>query len=133
MIEWLGNYWFLLLPMLLPLIIWGYRHERSYRKLLTLELEKYGFEYVSEESLDAFDTGPFPKVEKLSRKKGQARVKFLGIRGNWITYRLVYFYDGNKEECSSWVRIRYDMFSITDVKWNPLLSSFSTNKGKKKH
>ncbi|HRQ42209.1 MAG TPA: hypothetical protein PLD25_30180 [Chloroflexota bacterium] len=122
--------WWIGVLMLLPIAVWLYRHERSYRTLLTAELENYGFTYLSEESPNAFDTGPFPKFTR--PKLIRSRVHFLGIRGDWTTYRLVHFLDDNNEEQTAWVKIHYEMFKIDGIEWNPFLYSFVTNKQKKR-
>ncbi len=129
MSAWLGTYWWLLALILAPIMLWVYRHERSYRTLLMAELEKFGFTYISEESPGAFDTGPFPKFEK--PKLIRSRVRLLGVRGDWATYRLVHFHDDAHVEQTAWVKIRYEMFHISSIEWHPHLRSFVTSKQKK--
>ena len=123
--ELIGNNWWFLVFLIVPLAIWVYRHNRSYRKLLSAELGKFGFEYLSEESLAAFDAGPFRKGTKRSGPQSYLRVRLFGMRDYWQTYRKVYFLDQGKEMCASWVRIRYEQFSIKEIHWNPALKSFS--------
>ncbi len=130
MLAWFHAYWWLVALIFMPITIWLYRHERSYRTLLMAELEKFGFTYISEESPGAFDTGPFPKFEK--PKLIRSRVRLLGIRGDWATYRLVHFLNDAHEEQTAWVKIRYEMFHISSIEWNPILYSFVTNKQKKR-
>lgn len=118
MIEWLMANWFILALIILPIVVWVYRNMCSYRTLLAAELEKNGYEYISEEVPGAFNTGPFPKFEiKLVR----SRTVIAGISGNWTTYRIVYCRDSNDEMRRVWVRIRHKHFQLSEIDWSPVL------------
>ncbi len=123
------EYWWLILFAVAPVLIgWTVRHTRSYRPLLTEELQKHGFEYLSEKSAPVFDTGPFkePKGFYLIKR----RSKVMGIRGEWTTYRIVSYRDRSNYECESWVRLRYEAFRLVEIKWSPSLANRAPVRGK---
>ncbi len=100
--------------------VWAYRHLRSYRKLATAELAKYGHPLVSIETPPAHDTGPFPKLEGPYLQRRSATI--LGISGEWNTYRIVRYTDPSGAERSAWVRLRYEAFRLKEITWNPKIA-----------
>lgn len=114
--------WGLVGTVLVGTAVWAFRHLRSYNKLLTAELAKYGHTFVSAETPPAFDTGPFPKREGWRRLRRKATI--LGISGQWDTYRIVRYVNKEGEEKTSWVRLRFEAFGLKDIIWNPQIAAW---------
>lgn len=107
--------------LLVSTAVWAYRHLRSYRKLFTTELAKYGHTLVSIETPPAYDTGPFPKGKGLHLVRRSTTI-FGIIPGEWNTYRIVRYTDPSGAERSAWVRLRYEAFRLKDITWNPKIA-----------
>lgn len=128
MITVIQEYWWLIiLATLSVLLVWFYRQTRSYKTLLNQDLQEHGLEYVSEKTPAIFDTGPFrePKGFHLAKTS-----KVMGIRGEWTTYRIVSYRDGEQKEYEAWVKFRYEFFRLVEMKWNPALSRRPSRKKK---
>lgn len=107
--------------ILVSTAVWAYRHLRSYRKLVTAELAKYGHTLVSVETPPAHDTGPFSKGKGLHLVRRSTTT--LGIiSGEWNTYRIVRYTDPSGAERSAWVRLRYEAFRLKEITWNPKIA-----------
>ncbi|MEZ4593139.1 MAG: hypothetical protein R3D55_18650 [Chloroflexota bacterium] len=112
--------WGLVGAVLVGTAVWAFRHLRSFKKLLTAELAKYGHTFISAKTPPAFDTGPFPKREGLRLMRRKATI--LGISGQWDTYRIVHYVTRDGEERTSWVRLRYEAFLLREIIWKPKIA-----------
>ena len=118
----LGIPWPVVLCILLALVLWAavllHRRRNTYAKHLIPALRAKGLEFVSSTARPVFDTGPFARVEF---EIGRPQFHVLGIRGQYVQYRVVEFRDPGGSKHKAWAKLEFEMFRLRRIEWHPPL------------
>ena len=122
----LGIPWPMVLCILLALVLWAAvllrRRRNTYAKHLIPALRAKGLEFVSSTARPVFDTGPFPLV---GLEIGRPQLNVLGIRGQYVQYRIVEFRDPSSAKHKAWAKLEFEMFRLRRIEWRPPLEDLA--------
>lgn len=84
-------------------------------------LKEQGLTFVASRTPGFFDVGPFPKLEF---HVGGHQNNFMGISGEYRSYRIVTFHDAGGRERVSWACLEHDSAGDVRIRWLPPLNEF---------